>query len=917
MLPHWQIPKAGTRAEPRGTIGGLYWIEMDVDSTEGLPNWTERLLDEQAFLHRLARGLVADEASAEDLVQEANVRALVSPPREGATTRAWLTTVTRRLASHGWRSDARRDRRERAGARAEATDGDLAAVDGQLDAHAELLDVMRDLPAEQRRALFLRYAQDLAPRAIADQLGVSVDTVKTRLRRGRQRLRATLDERHGERKAWAALLVGAPGTTLRESAPLAALASTWIPTFVMSTSLKITAAAGAAAFALWLAVGADPAAPSEPISVAETDPARIEAQVEARADLAAARTEREERTEVDGGTEPAPAAQMITITWPPEPAPDPGPAWWLDIQTVGAPGAGSAVSVRAWRAAYVGDFGTPLETTLDANGSARVDIGPHLRELAADTGAGPPREIVVSVEPPDALPAEVRVFLPDPLDATVPPPEPLRVEVPLQAAGIVVGRVVASEPVAEGLPKLVLAFLLKDGVPERGPSAWIHPDEDGSFRLRLPGAGKFALLAIIGGHRPTTHRIELATGRRLDVGDVLVDKGLAIVGRVLGDVHDPVSISVGLRGMQHHVETDLFSFDLPMTYAWHMGRFELFGAWQEMGEGGAFRIDALGPHAYDVRADAPNVQVPFDSIPATVCTPPATLELRRASAHVVVRLELPDGELGSGVARWKLREPAGDSEIDWHQNLQPGELNRNPYLRPRLPAEIEAELLLEVAGLEPATLVVQTPRGGETLEVDLVLRRTADTARLALKLTGIETRDGDSFNVRTDLEDGTKLELVLQAKGGELVVPDLPPGRAAVYVSPGEDWLAPQDHVREAVVEIELTPGERASRVVRFERGGSLVLEALDAAGKRVDASVEVYDKGERLPLTFVAWGADASRVAGGNMIFALGPSRAVPELTPGTYRVRVHASGHEPFETNVVIRAGQTTQERIQLQVK
>ena len=72
------------------------------------------------WLSGLARALVADSQSADDLVQETVVAALKSGglPREGR--RAWLGTVARRLAFQGFRGDANRKARQRGVARGEA-----------------------------------------------------------------------------------------------------------------------------------------------------------------------------------------------------------------------------------------------------------------------------------------------------------------------------------------------------------------------------------------------------------------------------------------------------------------------------------------------------------------------------------------------------------------------------------------------------------------------------------------------------------------------------------------------------------------------------------------------------------------------------------------------------------------------------
>ena len=64
------------------------------------------------FVRSLARALVADEATADDLVQDVWVRALERPPRHGRQLRAWLARVARNLAANRWRGDERRRARE-------------------------------------------------------------------------------------------------------------------------------------------------------------------------------------------------------------------------------------------------------------------------------------------------------------------------------------------------------------------------------------------------------------------------------------------------------------------------------------------------------------------------------------------------------------------------------------------------------------------------------------------------------------------------------------------------------------------------------------------------------------------------------------------------------------------------------------
>jgi RNA polymerase sigma-70 factor (ECF subfamily) len=172
------------------------------------------------FLRRLARGLVGlDSAAIDDAVQDVWVRALAAPPRE--SPRAYLAATLRNGVARVRSRERARGAVERSAARGERIGGDPRAssaglLDGDIDRrlalHEELARALRGLPDEQRRALFLRYSEDLTPAEIAARTDEPLGTVKTRLARGLAALRADLDARYGgERASWAmALPLGEP-----------------------------------------------------------------------------------------------------------------------------------------------------------------------------------------------------------------------------------------------------------------------------------------------------------------------------------------------------------------------------------------------------------------------------------------------------------------------------------------------------------------------------------------------------------------------------------------------------------------------------------------------------------------------------------------------------------------------------------
>ena len=94
---------------------------------------SEALQAQAEGLRSLARGLLADEHAAEDVVQDTWVVALTRPPAAPGSPGGWLRTVARSLALKRLRSDRRRTHREETSARSEVLE--TAAEADERGAH--------------------------------------------------------------------------------------------------------------------------------------------------------------------------------------------------------------------------------------------------------------------------------------------------------------------------------------------------------------------------------------------------------------------------------------------------------------------------------------------------------------------------------------------------------------------------------------------------------------------------------------------------------------------------------------------------------------------------------------------------------------------------------------------------------------
>ena len=136
-------------------------------------------------------GVTGSFDEAEDVVQEAFVRAAATGPRflRVDNHEAWLRTTAINVHRSRWRK-LRNGRRAR--------ERMLPPRDPEaLEDHLEIITALRELPEPQRQVIALHYLADLPVHVIAEELGLPSGTVKSRLSRGRDALAFLLAHAEG------------------------------------------------------------------------------------------------------------------------------------------------------------------------------------------------------------------------------------------------------------------------------------------------------------------------------------------------------------------------------------------------------------------------------------------------------------------------------------------------------------------------------------------------------------------------------------------------------------------------------------------------------------------------------------------------------------------------------------------------
>jgi RNA polymerase sigma factor (sigma-70 family) len=172
--------------------------EKQLQATDERGRFEQALLPHLGAAYNLARWLTRDKHDAEDVVQEAYLRALKSfGGFYGADGRAWLLAIVRN-ACYTWLQ------KKRLREPATAFDEEIHSVDASASTPVTLLlqkenkqavhQAVDELPVDLREVVVLRELEGLSYKEIAAIADIPMGTVMSRLARARERLQKRLGE---------------------------------------------------------------------------------------------------------------------------------------------------------------------------------------------------------------------------------------------------------------------------------------------------------------------------------------------------------------------------------------------------------------------------------------------------------------------------------------------------------------------------------------------------------------------------------------------------------------------------------------------------------------------------------------------------------------------------------------------------
>ncbi|MHC4731798.1 MAG: sigma-70 family RNA polymerase sigma factor, partial [Planctomycetota bacterium] len=270
-----------------------------------LPFDPDALLEHTRGLRATARALLSDDHQVDDVLQETWLAALRAQPDARRPLGGWLTTVVRNFARMRRRAAGRRRFHERRAARS-GTEPSPSEVLERFEIQRLVAQSVAELEEPYRTTILLRYFEDLTPAEIAQRTREPAGTVRSRLKRGRERLRERLDAAHrGDRRACLLSLAAAAGLA-EESLALASAATAFATKAIVALAAALIVLAG---ILVWLTAGDEADPELRERAAARPPPA------ERAGSSAPTETARGVASPGPDGEEPVPIAGRILAPW--------------------------------------------------------------------------------------------------------------------------------------------------------------------------------------------------------------------------------------------------------------------------------------------------------------------------------------------------------------------------------------------------------------------------------------------------------------------------------------------------------------------------------------------------------------------------------------------------------------------------
>jgi RNA polymerase sigma-70 factor (ECF subfamily) len=197
---HYSFPVTGIKKPAALSSLGTEpkWKEESLPAVNDRRNFEQALLPHLGAAYNLARWLTRDEHDAEDVVQEAYLRALKSfGGFHGSDGRAWLLAIVRNACYTALQKKRLREP-------ATSFDEEIHGVESSAATPVALLlqkenkqaihQAVEELPVDLREVIVLRELEGLSYKEIAAVADIPIGTVMSRLARARQRLQIRLGQ---------------------------------------------------------------------------------------------------------------------------------------------------------------------------------------------------------------------------------------------------------------------------------------------------------------------------------------------------------------------------------------------------------------------------------------------------------------------------------------------------------------------------------------------------------------------------------------------------------------------------------------------------------------------------------------------------------------------------------------------------